>query len=196
MGAGRIEDAEPSLGEEPIVKRLAGSASQRTQDCTQPRPHVFPGGLAALDVDLDAAELAAGVQLVTECKQRGRLPRLPRRVQDEVLPLPDEQHEIVGVQTPERRNAVVHLRDDGTGSVEEAHASSMARRRRPRWGPDAGRSTRRDGTQVSGGGTGRSRLVLDEADGLHEMRARLIAARHRLVPEWGGAPTSTAWTVT
>ena len=132
MGAGRIENAGPDLRDEPVVKRLTRPASQCAQDGAHGSPDVLTCGLAALDVDVHAAELAAGVQLVAERKERRRLPRLPRRVQDEVLPLPDEQQEVVHVQPRQGRDVVVHLRDDGAGGVEETHRPSIARRLRPR----------------------------------------------------------------
>ena len=70
VGAGRIEDAEPDLGDEPVVERFAGAARERAQDRAHRRSHVLACGLAALDVDVYAAELAAGVQLVTEREER------------------------------------------------------------------------------------------------------------------------------
>ena len=127
VGAGRIEDVEPDLGDEAIVERLPRAASERAQDGAKRRSHVLARGLPALDVDVDATELVAGVQYVTEREERGGLPRLARRVQDEVLPLPDEEQELVSIEAPQRRNAVVHLRVHGAGGVEEAHGSSIAR---------------------------------------------------------------------
>ena len=119
---GRIEDAEPRPGDEPVVE------SQCAQDGADGRSHVLASGLA--DLDVDAAQYTIRVQRVAESKQRRGLSGLARCVQDEVLVLPDEQQELVDVQALQGRHAVVHVRDDGASGVEEAHVRSAARPRR------------------------------------------------------------------
>ena len=47
VGTGRIENAEPDLGDERIIERFPCTASQRAQDGAHGRSDVLPGGLAA-----------------------------------------------------------------------------------------------------------------------------------------------------
>ena len=84
--------------------------------------------LADLDVDVVATDLAGGVQLVAQLQQRGRLAGLARRVQDEVLPLPDEQPHVVGIEPFEGRDVVVPVAPNRPGGVEEPHRSEYCTR--------------------------------------------------------------------
>ena len=119
VGASAIENAWPDVSHEKVVERVPRRTSQRTEDRPHGRRHVLPCGLPDLDIDIHATELAAGVQLIPQCQDRGRLARLARRLQDKVLPLPDEQQEVVNVKPFQRRDEVVHLRADWAGGAEE-----------------------------------------------------------------------------
>ena len=124
--AGVVQHGRPRVVQEPVIEGVARFRSQCAENGAHRRAHVLPRGLADLDVDVHAAEIAARVQLVPQRQQRRRLARLAGRVQHEVLPLPHEQQEIVDVEPRERRDVVVDLRLYRTGGVEETHARSHA----------------------------------------------------------------------
>ena len=63
----------------------------------------------------------SAVQQVPKRQQSGGLARLARCVEDEVPFAPDEVQHVFKVDACQRRDAVVLLRANGTGGVEEAH---------------------------------------------------------------------------
>ena len=90
VGSGAIENAGPDLRDEQIVQRVACSTTQRAENRPHGRAHVFSCRLSDFDVDVRTAELAAGIEVVFQREERGGLAGLARRMQDEVLFLPDE----------------------------------------------------------------------------------------------------------
>lgn len=88
-----------------------------------------PRQISPTNSSSSATELSVGVQLIPQREQRRRLARLAWRVQDEVLPLADQEHQVVDIDPGEGRDMVVHLRTDRTGRVEEAHSGTCPIRR-------------------------------------------------------------------
>ena len=85
--------------------------------------HVLAHRLATLDVGVHAAEIAvrAAVQQIPQRQQRRGLAGLPRRVQHEVLFVPDQSEHRVEIDPFQRRDAVVVRGHYGTCGVELAH---------------------------------------------------------------------------
>ena len=93
-----VERAAPDLADERVVKRVAGRTSERAEDGSRTLMNVLARRLTHFDVDVHAAELSVGIQLIPQREQRRCLAPLARRVQGEVLSLPDQEQEIVNVE--------------------------------------------------------------------------------------------------
>lgn len=150
MGTGGVQNVGPDLGDVPVVERLSRAARQGAQDGAHRGADVLPRRLPTLDVDVGTPVLVVRVQRIAQREQCGCLSRLPGRAQGEVLPLLDEQQEIVEVQSCQGRHAVVHLGFDWASGVEKTHGPSITRRPRRRTRSLLGRAFLRDVPQGSG----------------------------------------------
>ena len=118
------------------VQSLAADTLQRVVAQRQARPerelgqygahgfrHVLAHRLARLDVGVHAAEVAlrAVVQQIPQRQQRRGLAGLSRRMQHEVLLVPDQTEHRVEIDPFQWRDAVVVRGHDGTCGVELAH---------------------------------------------------------------------------
>ena len=122
VGAGGLEDAGPALVHEPVAQHLR-LVGQFAEDGPHGAPHVLARRLGGLDIGVDAAKLArrAAVEQVAQRQQDGGLAGLPRRLQHEIAPAPDQPQDLVEVYPFERRHAVMPLGYHGALSVEHPH---------------------------------------------------------------------------
>ena len=126
------EHRRPRPRKEVVSQRVAGLFGQLVENGADRRFHVFSGSHRALDVDVDATMAALGVQQVAEGEERGGLPGLPGRVEDEVVLGVDQLPDFGKVYPVEWRNAVVVPLHHGAGRVEEAHSPASVQRLIPR----------------------------------------------------------------
>ena len=122
-GADRLQGVLRERLHRVVTERVARLLRERPEDERHRAFEIAADGLGRLDARVEAAEVsrAASVQEVPERQQRAGLPGLPRRVEDEVLLLPDELEDPLGIHPIQRRNQVVLLRLHRPDGVEEAH---------------------------------------------------------------------------
>ena len=117
-------DPRPVSRQEQVAQRRPRAGGEPRQDDAGRALHVVPHRLSAFHVGVYAAVGAAGaaVEQVAERAEGGGLAALARRVQHEVLLLPDQQQHLVQVETVQRRDAVVPVRLYRSGGVEVGDA--------------------------------------------------------------------------
>ena len=131
MRTERLQQVGPALVEE-TVAAFQRSIGEFAQNGLNGVSDVFARRLGDLDVRVDATEAfrRAAVEQVSQRQQGRRLAGLPRCVQYEVPPAPDQPEDFVEVDPFQRRDAVVPFGDNGALGVELAHFRTIPQLRR------------------------------------------------------------------
>ena len=89
--AALLQNIMISLFHKAILQKRSSPGSQFAQNGPDATPHVFPGRLPHLHVNVQAAVLALPVQLVHQGQQIGRLASLPGGMQDKIFLLVNQR---------------------------------------------------------------------------------------------------------
>ena len=110
-----------------VVADLRCTLGDAAHDGTYAFRYVVAGHLGRFDIHVHAAEGACStaVEVVAQRDQRGRLARLARRMQHEVLLVLNETEEVAEFHPIQGRDRVVLIRAYGAGGAEEAHRVAM-----------------------------------------------------------------------
>ena len=128
-GSGAVHGVAADALQGIVAQRQARPERKLGQYGAHALRHVVAHRLTRLDVGVHAAELAlrAAVQQIAQRQQRRGLAGLPRRVQHEVLLVPDQAEHRVEIDPFQRRDAVVVRGHYRTCGVELAHCRHRRR---------------------------------------------------------------------
>ena len=114
-----LQDSPLGRVREAVPENPSRSGADLAENGLHALGHVPARCLGNLDVDVQAAIAALGVEQVLQCDQHGGLARLPRRMQHEVLLPADQREELLEIDALQRLHAVVVPPLDRTLGVEE-----------------------------------------------------------------------------